>query len=65
MSTATNSPDTSHKSIPQQITEKTGNPEPSYNQTGDKSMATVIDLVKPDTFTRQRSDISQKPNNNL
>ena len=38
---------------------------PSYNQLGDKSMATVIDLVAPDTFIRQRSDIGQNPNNNL
>ena len=38
----------------------------SYNQVGDKSMSSVIHQVKPSTFTRQRSDISQKPeiNNN-
>ncbi len=34
---------------------------PSYNQTGDKSMSIVNKKVDPTTFTRQRSDISQKP----
>jgi predicted DNA-binding transcriptional regulator YafY len=37
---------------------------PAYNQTGDKTMATVSKKVDPNTFTRQRSDISQSPMNN-
>ena len=37
---------------------------PPYNQTGDKSMSVVHNKVNPDTFTRQRSDISQRPNIN-
>jgi len=36
---------------------------PTYNQTGDKSMSVVNKKVNPDTFTRQRSDISQAPTN--
>lgn len=34
---------------------------PSYNQMGDNSMSTVKHKVDASTFTRQRSDISQRP----
>jgi len=34
---------------------------PSYNQMGDKSMSSVKHKVNTGTFTRQRSDIGQKP----
>lgn len=37
---------------------------PPYNQVGDKSMSVVHNKVDPATFTRQRSDISQRPNIN-
>lgn len=33
----------------------------AYNQLGDKSMRSLTRQVDPRTFTRQRSDISQKP----
>jgi hypothetical protein len=34
----------------------------TYNQLGDKSMSRLIHQIDPRTFTKQRSDISQKPN---
>ena len=37
---------------------------PSYNQLGDKTFSSIIAQVDPATFTRQRSDITQGPNNN-
>ena len=36
----------------------------AYNQLGDKSMSSLTHQVDPRTFTRQRSDISQKPTTN-
>jgi hypothetical protein len=36
----------------------------AYNQLGDKSMSNLTHQVDPRTFTRQRSDISQKPTPN-
>jgi len=36
---------------------------PAYNQTGDRTMSVVNKMVNPQTFTRQRSDISQAPTN--
>lgn len=37
---------------------------PGYNQLGDKTFSSIIAQVDPATFTRQRSDIAQGPNNN-
>jgi len=37
---------------------------PSYNQTGDETLASVKHMVNVGSFTRQRSDINQNPNNN-
>ena len=36
---------------------------PAYNQTGDRTMSVVNKKVDPSTFTRQRSDINQSPDN--
>ena len=41
MSSAKNSTNTSQKSIPQQITEKTGKSEPSYNKTGTTTLEKI------------------------
>ncbi len=38
---------------------------PSYNQMGDNSMSIVNTKVDFDTFTRQRSDISQNPDKKI
>jgi predicted DNA-binding transcriptional regulator YafY len=37
----------------------------TYNQNGDRTMSSVTKMVDPNTFTRQRSSIETKTNNDL